>query len=100
MAPGTKKVEASRRHYAKELANIDDEMYLIFQSAITGRANFADVVINKGASKSNSLLDMAPADSAEAQRLRQAVAAQHIIESIFAMLQQLPKRLVMVLKLK
>jgi aarF domain-containing kinase len=74
------------------LAGIDDELYLIFQSAITGRASFNEV--------SPSLMDMAPADSKELRRLRQAVTAEGIMQSIFGLLRQLPKRLLMVLKLK
>ena len=80
---------------------IDEDMYLIFQSAITGRSSLESIddqgVVTE---KSFSLMDMEPTSAEENQRIRKTIASDGFILNIFDLLRRVQKRLLMILKLK
>ncbi|GAA96334.1 hypothetical protein E5Q_03000 [Mixia osmundae IAM 14324] len=86
------KTEADRRKYAKLVGNIDDDLYPIFESAITGRASL-------GKAGGGSMMDLANQTPEEAHRIRVAVVEEGLLTSIFDLLRRVPRRLLMVLKL-
>jgi len=76
-------------------------MYLIFQSAITGRASLGGKdERGQSVEKSFSLMDMSPQTADETKHIRQAVVEEGFILNIFDLLRRVPKRLLMILKLK
>lgn len=105
LKPKSPQVDEERRHYAEAVGNIEPEMYPIFEAAITGRPGIAegDFDPNTGGLKGTlegSLVGLATQTPEEAQRLRNAFAQEGMIESIFELLRRVPRRLLMVLKIK
>lgn len=111
LTPKTPEVDAERRKYAALVGNIGDDLFPIFEAAITGRAPGAE----QGASSldeptpekkdenmlaTGSLLDLAVQTPEEAQALRNAFMEEGIIEGVFELLRRVPRRLLMVLKIK
>jgi len=96
ISPSTKQTEADRRKYAKLVGNIDEDMYLIFQSAITGRASTSTENEPIG---NFSLMDLQPQTNDETKHIRNAIVADNFILNIFDLLRRVPKRLLMILKL-
>ena len=108
-----------RKHYAKLVGNIDDEMvrsalrrscqspypgvladrqYPILESAITGRINVADM--SPDSSRPSSLLSQNTMTSEELGKLRNAMLEREgLIVEIFELLRRVPRRLLMILKL-
>lgn len=83
---------ADRRKYAKLVGNIDDEHYNIFESAITGRV---------GMKGNGSLMVMDNQTREEQQLIRTTVVAQEgMIMDIFQILRSVPRRLLMILKVR
>ena len=69
--------------------------------AVTGRASIDGTDEQGNAKKKQfSMMEMEPQTPEEAKMIRQAVVADGFILSIFDLLRRLPKRLLMVLKLK
>ncbi|TIB57611.1 hypothetical protein E3P78_04151 [Wallemia ichthyophaga] len=107
MKPPSKATFKERRHYAKLVGNIDEDMYAIFESAITGKAGLEgayDHEVKGGPRKhkrSGGILDNTPAgNSSDVERLRSAlVTKEGLLSSVFELLRNLPRRLLMVLKL-
>ncbi|TIA87990.1 hypothetical protein E3P99_02851 [Wallemia hederae] len=107
MKPPSEATFKERRHYAKLVGNIDEDMYAIFESAITGKAGLEgayDHEVNGGPRKhqrSGGILDNTPAGNAsDVERLRSAlVTKEGLLTSVFELLRNLPRRLLMVLKL-
>ncbi|GFZ47956.1 ABC1 family protein MCP2 homolog [Saitozyma sp. JCM 24511] len=96
------KTTAERKKYAKLVGNIDDEMYPILESAITGRINMSDPSSdNDGAvGRPSSLLDQRHMSDNDLSKLRNAMLEREgLIVSIFELLRTVPKRLLMILKL-
>jgi aarF domain-containing kinase len=79
--------------------------YAIFESALTGRASLSssptesdddhDVEFRRG-----SILDLAAQTPEEAHFIRQSVMDRGLTQGIFELLRRLPRRLLMVIKLK
>ncbi|ORX34080.1 ABC1 family-domain-containing protein [Kockovaella imperatae] len=94
---------AERKKYAKLVGNIDDDMYPILESAITGRINMSDAGNehdSMAGSRPSSLLDEKHMDDKEIAKLRAAVMERDgLIVSIFELLRTVPRRLLMILKL-
>ncbi|KAG0146492.1 hypothetical protein CROQUDRAFT_657300 [Cronartium quercuum f. sp. fusiforme G11] len=81
---------ADRRKYAKLVGNIDDDHYNIFESAITGRV---------GMKGTGSLMVMENQTREEQQLIRSTVVAEEgMIMNIFQILRNVPRRLLMILK--
>ena len=92
-----------RKKYAKLVGNIDDDMYPILESAITGRINMSDPSNEPETSfgrRPSSLLDSKNMDDKELAKLRSAMMEREgLIVSIFELLRSLPRRMLMILKL-
>ncbi|KAK8847609.1 hypothetical protein IAR55_005468 [Kwoniella newhampshirensis] len=99
----SKKTTAERKYYARLVGNIDDEMYPILESAITGQINMADDTNTHdvtGDKRPTSLLDQRTYDEDSIKKLRGALMEKEgLIVSIFELLRTVPKRLLMILKL-
>ncbi|WWD21696.1 hypothetical protein CI109_106182 [Kwoniella shandongensis] len=99
----SKKTTAERKYYARLVGNIDDEMYPILESAITGQINMADDTNTtdiSGDKRPTSLLDQRTYDEDSIKKLRGALMEKEgLIVSIFELLRTVPKRLLMILKL-
>lgn len=83
-----------RRKYAKLVGNIDDDMYPILETAITGRIGLAesDPTAQDEIKRKNSLLDLSAIDDKEMNVLRNAmVEREGLIASIFALLRNAPR---------
>lgn len=105
LKPKSPEVDRERRMYAELVGNIQPEMYPIFEAAITGRPGISedDFDPNTGIIKGTldgSLVGLTVQTPEEAQRLRNAFAQEGMIESIFELLRRVPRRLLMVLKIK
>lgn len=105
MKPKSPEVDAERRMYAELVGNIQPEMYPIFEAAITGRPGIAEGDFDEktGGLKGTlegSLVGLTVQTEEEAQRLRNAFAKEGMLESIFELLRRVPRRLLMVLKIK
>ncbi|GAC95908.1 hypothetical protein PHSY_003486 [Pseudozyma hubeiensis SY62] len=101
-------VTAERRRYAKLIANIDDDLYPILESAITGRAGLegSDPTNPRGVKDRNragSLLEMDGGTNLtddEQEHIRKTVMEKEgLFVSIMDLLRRLPRRMLMVLKL-
>ncbi|TKY88530.1 hypothetical protein EX895_002518 [Sporisorium graminicola] len=101
-------VTAERRRYAKLIANIDDDLYPILESAITGRAGLegSDPDNPRGVkdrSRAGSLLEMeggSKFSDDEQEHIRKTVMEKEgLFVSILELLRRLPRRMLMVLKL-
>lgn len=103
--PSSPATTAERKHYARLVGNIDDDMvshafdqlrrsslpwqYPILESAITGRINMAEAA---EAGRPSSLLDNANMTDADVARLRNAMLEREgLIASIFELLRTVPK---------
>lgn len=101
-------VSAERRRYAKLIANIDDDLYPILESAITGRAGLegSDPDNPRGVKdrhRAGSLLEMDGGNKLttdEQEHIRKTVMEKEgLFVSIMELLRRLPRRMLMVLKL-
>lgn len=104
LARSTPETIAERKHYAKLVGNIDDDMYPILETAITGRLGLAssDKKSREGESdmKKGSLLELSSINDKELDVLRNAMMEQEgLIASVFSLLRNAPRRLIMILKL-
>ena len=104
----TPEVTAERRRYAKLIANIDDDLYPILESAITGRAGLEGSDPKnphgvKNRRRAGSLLDMEGGTNLtddEQEHIRKTVMEKEgLFVSILDLLRRLPRRMLMVLKL-
>jgi aarF domain-containing kinase len=104
LAPKTEAVDAERRKYAELVGNIGPDLFPIFEAAITGRAGISeqDYDDTKGlkGTLEGSLMGLATQTPEDAQRLRNAFMQEGMLESIFELLRKVPRRLLMVLKIK
>lgn len=101
-------VSAERRRYAKLIANIDDDLYPILESAITGRAGLEgsdpqNPLGVKDRHRAGSLLEMDGGTNLtedEQEHIRKTVMQKEgLFLSILELLRRLPRRMLMVLKL-
>ncbi|KAG8934159.1 hypothetical protein FRC01_004799 [Tulasnella sp. 417] len=78
IAPPSAQTHANRRKYAQLVGKIDPEMYTVFESAITGRANLKALeeqpdTTSLGFKRAGSLLDSSPQSEEEKDAIRRAV---------------------------
>lgn len=96
LSPPSPSVEADRRRYALLAGNIDETLYPIFEAAITGRAAMDTATAGKG-----SIMDLGKQTKEEGHRIRTAIVQQEgILSSLFDLLRRVPRRMLMVLKVK
>ncbi|KAK7687101.1 hypothetical protein QCA50_009602 [Cerrena zonata] len=106
MKPGSAATSAERRHYAKLVGNIDENLYPVFEAAITGRAALKgsweelDNEADPGFKRAGSMTDLSAPSEREMAVIRNAVI-QHegLLLSVFDVLRRVPRRVLMVLKL-
>ncbi|KZT57755.1 ABC1-domain-containing protein [Calocera cornea HHB12733] len=106
VAPNSKETRRDRRYYAKLVAHVDDDMYPLFESVITGRAGLAgswdndEEVTQTKKRRPGSMMDLLPASEEEMERMRRAIVSREgLISDVFHLLRSMPRRLLMVLKL-
>jgi len=105
IAPPSAETQAARRKYAYLVGKIDPEMYPVFESAITGRANLKALddqpdTTSLGFKRSGSLLDAVPPSEEELQAIRMAVMEREgLLPMLFELLRRMPRRVLMILKL-
>ncbi|CAD6968130.1 unnamed protein product [Tilletia controversa] len=108
LSRGTPQVQASRRKYAKEIANIGDDLYPILESAITGRAGLVGSDPNnpdgvKGRQRASSILEMqggSEMTSDEQEHIRTTVMQKEgLFLDILSLLRVVPRPMLMILKL-
>lgn len=104
IAPKSPSVDADRRKYAELVGNIGPDLFPIFEAAITGRAGLSDRDVDESGglkgTLDGSLMGLATQTPEEAQRLRNAFMQEGMISSIFELLRKVPRRLLMILKIK
>lgn len=107
IAPSSPAVEEDRRKYAKLVGNINDDLFPIFQAAITGRAALQgstaegdEVNDRDNESRASSMLEMGQMTREEQHMMRNAVVTDGLVEAIFRLLRGVPRRMLMVLKVK
>lgn len=105
MKPKSPEVDKERRMYAELVGNIQPDLYPIFEAAVTGRPGIAEGDFDEktGGLKGTlegSLVGLTVQTEEEAQRLRNAFAQEGMLESVFELLRRVPRRLLMVLKIK
>ncbi|UZJ51538.1 hypothetical protein CBS101457_000858 [Exobasidium rhododendri] len=108
LSKSTPQVKKERRHYAKLIANIDDDLYPILESAITGRSGLEGSDDKnpkgvKGSKRKTSMLDLdtgAKMSQDEQDHIRKTVMAKEgLFLDILQVLRKVPRRMLMVLKL-
>jgi aarF domain-containing kinase len=108
LSKSTPKVKKERRRLAKEIANIDDNLYPILESAITGRSGLEGSDDKnpsgvKGSKRKSSLLDLDSGTGMspdEQEHIRNTVMAKEgLFLDILQVLRMVPRRMLMVLKL-
>lgn len=108
LSKSTPSVMAERRRLAKSIANIDDDLYHILESAITGRSGLEGSDSNNpngvgGGKRKSSLLDLdsgSEMTDEEQEHIRKTVMEKEgLFIDILKVLRQVPRRMLMVLKL-
>ncbi|KAE8245300.1 hypothetical protein A4X13_0g5993 [Tilletia indica] len=108
LSRGTPQVQVLRRKYAKEIANIGDDLYPILESAITGRAGLVGSDPNnpngvKGGSRASSILEMQGGSGMttdEQEHIRTTVMQKEgLFLDILSLLRVVPRPMLMILKL-
>lgn len=99
MARPSPRVEAERRHYAKEVANISDDAYVLFVTAISGRAAVEGV--SEDGTGRQSMLEMGANTDEEKKKVRTAMVQQEgLLPQLFKLLRTMPRKLVMLFKVR
>lgn len=85
------KTTQERKKWAKAVGNIEDDMYPILESAITGQVNMADAEPDAGSgARPSSLLEAGSEDNV--RKLRNAMMEREgLILSIFELLRTVPR---------
>ncbi|EKM54443.1 uncharacterized protein PHACADRAFT_258292 [Phanerochaete carnosa HHB-10118-sp] len=106
IAPASAKTAADRRKYAKLVGNIGDDLYPVFEAAITGRATLETDPENDetdpeaGFKRGNSMIDLNKQTEEEIEVIRNAVVQREgLLLDVFDVLRRVPRRVLMVLKL-
>lgn len=108
LSSSTPFIQAERRRLAKKIANIDDDLYPILESAITGRSGLEGSDPSnphgvKGKKRASSILDMdtgSEMSDEEQEHIRKTVMEKEgLFLSILELLRSVPRRMLMVLKL-
>ncbi|KAF9792945.1 ABC1-domain-containing protein [Thelephora terrestris] len=103
MSPNSTATRAERRKYARLVGNVGDDLYPVFEAALTGRAHMDDSLEdspNPGFKRGSSLVELSPQTPAEIEAIRSAVVNKEgLLVSVFDVLRRVPRRVLMVLKL-
>lgn len=108
LSKSTPQVQNDRRRYAKLIANIDDDLYPILESAITGRSGLEGSDDQNphgvaGGKRKSSMLDLdsgSEMSGVEQEHIRKTVMEKEgLFVDILKVLRQVPRRMLMVLKL-
>ncbi|KAH9949006.1 ABC1-domain-containing protein [Amylocystis lapponica] len=106
ISPASPAVQKDRRKYANLVGNIDDDLYPVFEAALTGRAALEgswDDGQSSGKSKyarGSSMIDISAQSEEEMEAIRNAVVQKEgLLLSVFDVLRRVPRRVLMVLKL-
>ncbi|KAI0666582.1 ABC1-domain-containing protein [Trametes maxima] len=104
IAPATPETLEERKKYAKLVGNIDEDLYPVFEAAITGRAalegSWEDVDGPAGVPRARSIIDLSAQTEEEMEAIRNAVVQKEgLLLSVFDVLRKVPRRVLMVLKL-
>lgn len=108
LSTATPFVQSERRRLAKKIANIDDDLYPILESAITGRSGLEGSDPNnpngvKGKKRPSSILEMETGtemSEEEQEHIRNTVMQKEgLFLNILELLRSVPRRMLMVLKL-
>lgn len=100
LSPSSPSVELDRRKYAYLAGNIDESLYPIFQAAITGRASL-ETSVGADGGKPGSMMELGDLTREETVEIRRAVVQEGgLMRSIFDLLRRVPRRILMVLKVK
>lgn len=128
MASPSEDTSKERRKYARLVGNIDEDLYPIFEAAITGKLTLYSLTLhsfkleyltsiegrasmdespdgpkehkNKQFTRGGSLIELEKQTDAEIEAIRNAVASREgLILDVFSVLRRVPKRVLMVLKL-
>ncbi|KAH8119414.1 ABC1-domain-containing protein [Phellopilus nigrolimitatus] len=104
IAPASPKTNADRRKYAQLVGNIGDDLYPVFETAITGRAGLEGTwdtdESSSGTKRPSSLVDLMPQNEQEREAIRNAVVQREgLLLSVFDLLRRVPRRVLMLLKL-
>jgi len=108
IAAASPQTDRDRRKYAQLVGNITDDLYPVFEAAITGRAalkgswdELHDEAAEQGSfERGASMIDLSAQSEEEMEAIRNAVV-QHegLLLSVFDVLRRVPRRVLMVLKL-
>lgn len=124
IAPPSAQTNADRRKYAKLVGNIGDDLYPVFEAAITGKSFLTSIrqglmtIINPGRAvldesqeeggteedlgfkRGKSIRDLSKQTDAEIEAIRNAVVQREgLLLDVFNVLRRIPRRVLMVLKL-
>ncbi|PSR71758.1 hypothetical protein PHLCEN_2v12362 [Hermanssonia centrifuga] len=105
IAPVSPETNRDRRKYAKLVGNIGDDLYPVFEAAITGRAvlaesEVAEADLQLGFKREGSIIDLRKQTEAELEAIRNAVVQREgLLLDVFDVLRRVPRRVLMVLKL-
>ncbi|KAI0644509.1 ABC1-domain-containing protein [Trametes meyenii] len=104
IAPATPETLEERKKYAKLVGNIDEDLYPVFEAAITGRAalesSWEEVDGPVGVPRAKSMIDLSAQTEEEMEAIRNAVIQKEgLLLSVFDVLRRVPRRVLMVLKL-
>ncbi|KAI0737629.1 ABC1-domain-containing protein [Daedaleopsis nitida] len=105
IAPASKQTLEERKKYAKLVGNIDEDLYPVFEAAITGRAalegSWEELDQGTGSfTRGRSMVDLSAQTEAEMEAIRNAVVQKEgLLLSVFDVLRRVPRRVLMVLKL-
>lgn len=108
LSRSTPAVMSERKRLAKQIANVDESLYPILESAITGRSGLEGSDPEnpsgvKGKKRASSILDMETGSSMseeEQEHIRKTVMQKEgLFLSILEVLRRVPRRMLMVLKL-
>lgn len=103
MSQNSAATRAERRKYAKLVGNVGDDLYPVFEAALTGRAYLDDTLEDtpdSGFKRRGSIVELSPQTPAEIEAIRNAVVGKEgLLVSVFDVLRRVPRRVLMVLKL-
>ncbi|EJD02965.1 ABC1-domain-containing protein [Fomitiporia mediterranea MF3/22] len=104
IASSSPQTSAERRKYAMLVGNIGEDLYPVFETAITGRAGLGGSWDSEeyapGKKRPSSMVDLMPQSEEEMEAIRNAVIMKEgLLISVFDLLRRMPRRLLMLLKL-
>ncbi|KAI0829946.1 ABC1-domain-containing protein [Trametes gibbosa] len=104
IAPATPETLEDRKKYAKLVGNIDEDLYPVFEAAITGRAalegSWEEIDGPTDVPRARSMIELSAQTEEEMEAIRKAVVEKEgLLLSVFDVLRRVPRRVLMVLKL-